>query len=100
MSDAHADTCTTKNAQIKVYTLTRREMISHDYHVPARSLKEALMIFNHPEIDEYIFKDHDTHNHIRYYAAKSSHQTSLHDFDVYGPCNSENGSDLDHLELV
>ena len=75
-------------------------MISHDYHVPARSLKEALMIFNHPEIDEYIFKDYDTHNHIRYYAAKSSHQTSLHDFDVYGPCNSENGSDLDHLELV
>ena len=93
MSDTTGTQSTTKNA-IKVYTLTRAEKISYDYHVPARSLREALEIFNSEEIDEYDFKDYNTHNHITYYAPQKHYQTSLDDFSVYvDVC-------LDHIEVA
>ena len=78
---------------VKVYTLTRKEIISYDYHVPARTLKEALEIFNSEEIDEYDFKDYNTHNFVAYFAPTKRYQTNLDDFPEY--CDLC----LDHIEV-
>ena len=99
--DARPDNeATTKNANIKVYMIVREEKISYDYFVPARSLKEALEIMDGSGHDEYSFKDYDSHQHVQYYAPRSAkRQWTLEEFeDSY--YHTENGTDIDHLEVA
>lgn len=95
-----ANNATQENANIKVYQIVREEKISYDYFVPARSLKEALQIMNDEELDEYSFKDYDSHAHVQYYAPRSAgFQMTLDQFeDSY--YQTENGTDIDHLEVA
>ena len=77
-TETRKDTRTNAEDKIKVYTMVRSEKISYQYHVPARSLKEAKLIMDESitmdgeYVDEYEFKDYDSFQSERYYASKKA----------------------------